>query len=695
MTLSIERARSRKPVTWLTVIGILLLPAVVGGMLFAALYNPTERLASMTAAIVNLDEPVTIDDQYTPLGRQLAAGLVEGSDDVDSNLTWVISNESDAAAGLSDGTYQAVVTIPAEFSAAATSTGQSLSGEDVTPEQAQILVTTPSDGLVADDLITGQLAAAAASAMGTMLSEATFENVLIGFATLGAQLGEAADGAALWADGATEAAAGTTEFATGIRSLSDGASELAGGANGLADGAKGISGGAAALAGGAAETATGLGDWASGARELSTGTAELAAGLGLMADQVAQLPEVPQQIVDGAHALAENSEQIQSAVSDAANRLSALAASCEADGGSAELCAVLTEISSRTNDALPTITEAIGRSDELATAVEGLAQFGPQLTGALRASADGATQLAGGMSELADGAEEAAGGVQALAGGMSELSSGAASFAGGAGTFAAGAGALAGGASDAADGATELAGGIGELAGGATTLADGLGQAADALPSLTDEEAGSLASVIADPVTSDAGTTSIFGPTAVPLLAAVVLWFGGLASFVALRSVPADVLTSRRSSASLAWRSLWPAAAIGAGQGVLVALIAGAVAGYDLLTWWSFAGVAVLAGVAFAAVNQALVAVFGGAGRWVSALVGVLAVATGLISTVPGWLASLGAAMPTASAFRGLIALNGGAVAGLIVWAVLALAVTTLVVALRRTTSAKAVLAAA
>ena len=37
---AIERSRSRKPVTWLTLIGVLLLPVVVGGILVAALYNP-------------------------------------------------------------------------------------------------------------------------------------------------------------------------------------------------------------------------------------------------------------------------------------------------------------------------------------------------------------------------------------------------------------------------------------------------------------------------------------------------------------------------------------------------------------------------------------------------------------------------------------------------------------------------------
>ncbi|UUT34815.1 YhgE/Pip family protein [Microbacterium elymi] len=134
MRLPIERARSRRPVTWLTLLGVLLLPVLIGGVLVAALYNPTERLDAMSAAIVNNDEPVTVDGQTVPLGRQLTAGLVKGSDDVPSNLDWTISNTDDAEAGLADGTYQAVITIPEGFSAAAVSPGQELSGTDGTAQ---------------------------------------------------------------------------------------------------------------------------------------------------------------------------------------------------------------------------------------------------------------------------------------------------------------------------------------------------------------------------------------------------------------------------------------------------------------------------------------------------------------------------------------------------------------------------------
>ena len=668
MTLSIERARSRKPITLLTILGVLLLPAVIGGILVAALQNPTERLDTMTAAIVNNDEPVTIDDQYTPLGRQLAAGLVEGSDDMDSNLTWVISNEEDAADGLADGTYQAVVTIPEEFSAAATSAGQRISTGSGSAEQATIQVTTPDDGLVADDLITSQIATVAASSMGTMLSEATTENILVGFTTIGDQIGEAANGADELANGSRSAADGAAELPGGAAQLADGAAQLGSGASGLANGLGTIASGTRDAASGANQLGSGLDTISSNTRDAADGANQLGQGLLTGADALEAKGIVPSELVTGAQQLATGT--------------GALSAQCRLVSASAEFCDQL--------DALAT------GAGETAAGLDQVAAQAPAIVAAqLREAGTAATTLGGGLDQLAAGVDQSAGGARGLATGLSQLASGVDQSAAGAAQLSTGAAGLSDGATQLADGAGELATGLDDLAGGNEELASGLHQAADQLPSFSDQESTSLASVIADPVTSNAQANTIFGPTAIPLLAAVVLWFGGLASFIVMRAHTARTLTSRRSSAWLTLGGFWPAAAIGAGQGVLVALIVQIVASYDAATWWAFAGTAVLAGIAFAAVNQALVAVFGGAGRWVSALVGVVAIATGLISTVPDWLSSIGAMLPTAPAFTGLIAGSSSAVAGLIAWAVLSLIVTTVAVALRRTTSAKAVLATA
>ncbi|MGV2900695.1 YhgE/Pip family protein [Microbacterium sp. AGC62] len=654
MTLPIERARSRKPITWLTILGVLLLPAAVGGILVAALQNPTERLDSMTAAIVNLDEPVTIDDQVTPLGRQLAAGLVEGSDDLDSNLTWVISNEEDAADGLADGSYQAVITIPEEFSAAATSAGQAISDGGGEAEQATITVTTPDDGLVADDLITGQIADVAASTMGTMLSEATTENILVGFTTIGDQIGEAADGALKLANGARDAA-------TGAAAIPDGATKLASGAGELGTGASSL--------------ASGLDTIAGKTREAAAGAAQIGSGLTGGATTLSQNGLVPDPLFKGANGASQLAGGVAKGVSGLSTGLDGLLAKCAA-AATPEFCGELSAIADGADTLVDTANTSAGAA---AGTAAGLTAFDTEATSQLSSQMSqagaGATQLSGGLTQLADqGIAASATGARGIATGATQLSTGATAL---------------------ADGTTELATGIDTLATGTGDLAGGLRTASDSLPSFSDSDSKSLASVIADPVSSNSSMDTIFGPTAIPLLAAVVLWFGGLATFVVMRAHTARTLTSRRSSAALTLRAFAPAALIGAGQGLLVSLIVQIVASYDAAAWWAFAGTAVLAGVAFAAVNQALVALFGGVGRWISALVGVLAVATGLISTVPGWLASIGAALPTAPAFAGLIAGSGSAVAALVVWGVLSLVATTLAVTLRRTTSAKAVLATA
>lgn len=737
MTLPLERARSRRPITWLTLIGVLLLPVVIGGILIAALYNPVERLDGMTAAIVNNDEPVTVQDQLVPLGRQLTAGLVEGSDDLPSNLDWTISNTEDAAEGLADGTYDAVITIPANFSAAATSTAGASDGSGGTPERATITAETAPDSLIVDDAITAQVASAAASVLGTQLSTVYLENVFLGFTTLGDQLGTAADGAHQLADGATAASDGAISLADGVRQLAGGTGQLSDGLGQLSTGTAQYTGGVSALSGGLGQLASGSSQYAAGVQSYAAGSrqsadglnglsaganqlvepsAQLAAGLQQFADLAAGI-SVPQEVIDAAGDIAANSEQLQQDAAANVARLQQLAADCGAAGYPADFCTGLTNAADAAQEALPRIDSILGNSQQiadglgqinelpdataqLAAGAAGLSQGITGIAGGLQKAAAGADDLATSADGLAAGAQTLAGGVAQSAAGAAQLAAGGPALASGVDRSAAGAAELAAGASSAADGADGLADGVSQLATGTASLADGLTQASAALPSYTDQQATALASVVADPVRTEGTSSSLFGASAIPLLAMLALWFGGLASFVALQAVPRYALSSRRPSVLLALRSLAPAAAIGAGQGLLVAVVVQWAAGYEASAWWPFAALAVTAGIAFAAVNQALVAVFGGAGRWIAALVGVLAVATGIVSTVPGVLTSIASLMPTTPAYNALLAALtsaggiGAGLTGMIVWAVLAFIATTLAVARRRAAKASSLLAA-
>lgn len=647
MTLPLERARSRRPVTWLTLIGVLLLPVVIGGILIAALYNPVERLDGMRAAIVNNDEPVTVNGQYVPLGRQLTAGLVEGSDDLPSNLDWTISNTEDAREGLADGTYDAVITIPANFSAAATSTAPG-----GTPEKATISAETAPDSLIVDDAITSQVSAAAASVMGQQLSTTYLENVFLGFTSLGDQLGTAADGAHQLADGAAKAADGASQLPAGATSLADGAAKLG-------DGATQLSGGLTQLA--------------DGTRQSATGAEQLTGGLGAISGQLTStaagtLGGTAATNVTYANAAATATKGLATTYQALLTQNSCLPASATPT----DVCAALLQLATGVTDSATNAGYAAGYAGGVQQGLGATAQGVDKL-------AAGSTQLQSGLGTIAGGIDASATGATGLASGAAQLSSGAAQL---------------------SDGATSLADGVTQLSTGTASLADGLTQASTSIPSYSDQQATDLASVVADPVTTSGTSTSLFGASAIPLLAMLSLWFGGLGAFVALQAVPRHALSSRRPSVLLALRALAPAAGIGAAQGLLVAVIVQLAAGYDAGAWWSFAGLAVVAGIAFAAVNQALVAVFGGAGRWISALVGVLAVATGIVSTVPGVLASVASLMPTTPAYNALLAALtsagglGAGLAGMIVWAALAFVATIIAVARRRTAKAATLLQA-
>lgn len=633
MTLPIERARSRRPITWLTVLGVILLPAVIGGLLVAALFNPVDRLEQMSAAIVNEDEAVTIDDQVIPLGRQLTAGLVEGSDEVASNLDWTISNAEDAAAGLADGTYAAVVTIPEDFSAAATSTTD---GETAT--QATIEVQTAPDALIVDDAITATITNTAASLFGQALSKTYLENVFVGFTTLGTKLGEAADGAKDLASGAQTAADGAGELPSGAAQLATGADTLAGGLSTIAAKTRDVQSGAGRLAGGLDQV---VGQMTSTADKTLGGTAASAASF---ADKASGQSATVAQSIGGMLA----QYCTPSAVTPAP----------------AALCGSL-------NDALTQATAAATSAGYAAGYAEGVQTGLGKTASGLGTISDNVTKLASGVGQLAAGIDETATGASKLGDGATALSTGAQS----------------------------LADGVQQLADGTDTLAGGLQTASESVPAYDDSGAENLATVLADPVKTTGVGTNLFGASAIPLMAMLALWFGGIGSYLVLQAVSRRTLTSRQPSALLALRALWPAALIGAAQGLLVAVVVQLAASYAWDTWTLFAALCVLAGVAFAAVNQALVAVFGGAGRWISALIGVLAVATGIVSTAPGVLSGIAAIMPTAPAYNAMVAALttaggvGAGIAGLLIWSLLAFIATTLAVVRRRTTSAKALLA--
>jgi len=676
------RERATSGLAPLGILGVVLVPLVVAGLLVWALWNPGDRLSTVTAAIVNDDSPVEIDGRTFPLGRQLAAELVSG--DVETNYTWTLTSEEDAAAGLDDGDYVAVVTIPSNFSSAATS----FSGAPAEAERAVIDVATSDRSRLVDDAISQTITQTAATIMGRQLTQTYLDNVYLGFNTLGEQLGDAAGGATTLADGAASLADGASALSGGTTSLADGASALADGASGLSQGVGELADGAATAARGANDFATQLSAFTGGVQSVATSLADLKA-------QTSALPGTADALTGFTSAAAGDSASLAASIGASAQAIGALATeACTADATST-ICAQLTEQAAALGDSATraqSVATSAGTADAYAQGLSDPATGLPALAGGVAQLADGAAPLGANAPALAAGARGLADGVTQLSGGLTQLRGGATELSDGASDLAAGTSALAAGASGVADGTARLRDGSGELA-------SGLGQAADRLPAYSEQDRDTLSQVVAEPVsTSEEGSGSSgpsfgFGDSSLPLYAVLALWIGAMAIFIVLGAFPRRMLESTRPSALLALRSFGIPAAVGALQGLVVALVLGIAQGLAPGEGFAFAGLAVLGGVAFAAVNQALVVWLGGAGRFLSMVVALVVLATGVVSTAPGVLDDVRSFLPVEPVIDGVQAVLAGAsaatlfatAAALIGWTLLGLAATTLRVSRRRT----------
>lgn len=723
-----------------------LLPIAVLGLLLASLWNPMERLDTVKAAIVNLDEPVEVDGQTVPLGRQLASGLVSGGASADpaasdaaaapasdTSYAWQITDADRAADGLADGTYAAVVTIPEDFSAAATSFGGDDAGQ---ARQATIDVATPPGGRVVDDALARIVATTASSVLGSALTETYVDNVLIGFGTLAEGLGDAADGATKLADGAGDAGDGASQLADGASKLADGAQQASGGASDLADGASQLAGGARDAAGGASKLAD-------GAAGLADGTATLASGVGQSADGARSLAEGAEQLASGTGELADGAAGLADGLADMAAQTKRLPAGAKTlTDGSQGIAAGLQQYIDQMQviygcDVTPGTPQCLSLAplEELQDSADQVAGGWAALTGtprtagsdpsglyALRegilASSDGAAKLAVGADKVDSGASDLASGTQDLATGLGKLDSGASKVADGAGELSDGAaalstgvGQLAGGASgvasgasgladgvgqlgsgagDLADGAGDLSSGVGQLADGAGELADGIDEAAGEIPSYTEDERENLASVVADPVTGPSVDELSTGATG-PLFAVVALWLGALGLLTVVPPVATHALGSTRGAIKLVVAGFRMPALVGLTTGAAVGAILAAVESLSVGGWFAAIGVGALASVCFVALHQGFLGLLGNLGRGISLLIAVLLIGTGVVATVPAPLLGLADFLPTGAARDALAAVVvpgvggvAGAVAALVIWSLVGLAIAVGVTARRR-----------
>ncbi|PUB27617.1 putative membrane protein [Promicromonospora sp. AC04] len=684
------RALTTRPLTWRTWTALVAVPLVVMGLLTWAFWSPETDHGTAQAAVVNNDEPVKVEGQTIPLGRTLAGDLTH---DEDSAYDWVLTDADDAQDGLDDGSYAAVVTIPEDFSAKATSAATE--DDPLDAVRAGLDVETTSAAGVADPHLAGGVATDMQDALNQTIVETYLDNIYAGFNTMHDQLQQASDGADQLADGTSDLVDGADELADGAGELADGAGELADGSAQLADGTAQLADGSAQLADGAAQLADGTGELADGSAQLADGTAELSSGLDTAARQTARLPAATQQLASGADQVADGNEQLADRVVPLANSaISGIDRLPDAQDGAAELRRLADECADRIaadpdfcadleraadeaeSDAQRLddgkvqvrgdIVSARDSVEALATGsrqvADGNAELAAQsvdLAAGIASAASGAREVNSGAQDVAAGARQVDSAAQQVASGASELDSGVRQTNEAAHQVADGASELSAGADDLSSGSRQLADGARDVDDGAQQLADGLADAVDQVPTYTDKEKDHLSAVASSPTVANILSTP-FGVLSITLFAALALWALALVTYLVTRPVPAGILTSREPTWRITVRAAAPGAIAGASAAAVISVIAVPVLDLHATAAAGFLLVALLAAGTFVALNQALAAIFGPAGRLASLAIAVLAVATGVVSTLPGPLYSIAGFLPTHGAIVALRAVATG-----------------------------------
>ena len=331
----------------LALVALMTVPVAYGGLYLYGNADPYNQLDKVPAAIV-------VDDTGD-YGRDAAAELVD-----DQRFGWVVVDDAQAKAGVTDGTYDFSLTFPTSFSDDLDSSG------DADPRQASLILTTNDT----NSYLSTTLAKQAAAAVQVVITR---------------QVGE-------------HAAASLLDAVDSIRT-------------GLVD----ASAGASKVADGAASAAAGAQSLASGASALAAGAASLDSGLAQLDSQAAALPASAEALAQGAAALASGAAQASSLSPVIQSQLAAaFAGSSVSPTDQATILGELDALSSG-------LGSVAGGASQLSSGAQALNSSAPALASAIHSASAGAADLSSGADRASTGAADLSTGLAQLSSGAAEL----------------------------------------------------------------------------------------------------------------------------------------------------------------------------------------------------------------------------------------------------------------------------------
>lgn len=398
-----EFKRFHTPLQRLALLFVVLVPLLYGGLYLWSNWDPYGRLDQIPVAVVNDDQPVTVNNQRVAAGELFVDELKK-----DRIFDWHFVDDAEARQGMTDTRYYFSISVPRNFSA------KLASGATGTPQRAGMLITLDD----ANGYIVGKMAETVQSELQNKISAAAvsayFESVFGNLQRLRDGITQAASGAGQLRDGLASAQQGSGSLVTGLGQLKTGADQLAPGAQQVSDGVGQIASIFVPIANAISNAIPTI-------TQTAATAANAAAGLASASAQAAG-------IVNG------DAQSVQSAVTQLGDAHPEL----QNDPAYQQLKSVTSQAATLTGQASTQADQLKTSTAQLASAANTLNAQAPQLQAQVNSAsskvqqlADGAKQVAAGAQQLDTGIGTALSGAQQLNTGIGTLHTGATKLASG------------------------------------------------------------------------------------------------------------------------------------------------------------------------------------------------------------------------------------------------------------------------
>ena len=273
----------------LVVVAIILIPVIYAGLFLKSMWDPYGSVSNLPVAVVNNDQPV----EYEGTTLQIGADMVDELKDNDSMAFNFVDAET-AEAGLRNGTYYMVITIPEDFSKNASTL------MDENPQKMELnYETNPGTNYIASKMSETALAKIK-NTVANQVTEVYTQTVFDQIATAGDGMQEAADGSGQIKDGLKDASKGNKTITTNLKKLASSTLTFQEGAETLSKGLKEYTNGVSQVNSGAKQLNDGVSQLTAKVPELVSGTKTLSDGVTTYTQGVDQLNQNMPALTEGA-----------------------------------------------------------------------------------------------------------------------------------------------------------------------------------------------------------------------------------------------------------------------------------------------------------------------------------------------------------------------------------------------------------